>query len=102
MVKIYKSIALNKIRTVDYDKNVQKCCWKGEEPCFICGRPVNIESNRTKYLQYNRDNEEVTDYMGDIGSKDPECFPVGCGCFKRFRELGKDTYVDGDLAEIEK
>lgn len=99
MAKVFKSIAISLIRSKDYSENVSKCSWQGNEPCFICGKSVDLSSKKTKWVQYDRNKDEITDYMGDIGSNDPEAFPVGSACFNKLRKIGKQAYIIGDEAE---
>lgn len=90
-----KTVALEKIRSKDYDKWEHKNCnySKGDEPCVICGKTIKGEQVKTgHWLRMYEGGEFFTDDMetpdgelpGDMG-----CFPVGESCYERFLKMAE-------------
>ena len=53
---------------------------KGDDPCFLCGKRVNVD--KAKYIHLLCDGR-IVDNKEDFGSNDQGFFPVGPECSRK-------------------
>lgn len=88
-----KSIALEMIRSKDYDKWEERAYENGGEPCVICGKRMTpSDLNEGHWLRMYEGGSFLTDDMETPDGKLPNdmgCFPVGKTCWNKFQKLAK-------------
>lgn len=97
-------INLDQLRSENYYENESKSC----NPCIICGKDVSkieeqfdekwddICNKDKKALQWYKNNFIHMDTSGNLyytdedvaeGEESQGCFPIGCVCMKKYKQL---------------